>query len=99
MSKTTAPVRLSTVSPATGDLTAMEDIKGRDLLLTDAEPRTTEFGEGFLLTLNDPSSGEEFKVLTSAVVVTRQIREATTEDPFTPFLVNFQKSGRCWIIV
>ena len=99
MSKNNAPTRLAEIAPASGDLTPMEDIKERDLLLVSAEPCETQFGEGYLLTLAQPDGSEPFQTLTSGVVVVKQLKKALADDPFASFIVRFEKSGRAWTIV
>lgn len=91
--------RLAEISPADGDLTPMEDIKDTDLLLVGIDARTTQYGEGYMLTLTDLKGEETFNCLTSAVVVTRQVRQIEEAGHKLPMIVSFVKSGKAWTIV
>lgn len=97
--KTPAYARLADFAPASGDLTPMSAIEGQDLILMAVEPRTTQFGEGYLLTLTIPDDADAtvINVLTNAVVVCQQIRKMV-EAGFKPCLVSFVPRGRCWVI-
>jgi hypothetical protein len=97
--KTATPTRLSELAPSGGSLTPMEDIKEKDLILLAAEPCETQFGNGYRLTLTEKIGGEEFEVLTSAVVVCKQLDKALEANAFClPMIVCFTKQGRAWII-
>lgn len=100
MSKTLTTLRrLAEIAPAGGDLTPMEELQGRDLLLKGLDNTETQFGDGFFLHLEDPATGETFECLTSAVVVVKQLNKLQEAgDPFEDLLVRFEKQGRCWII-
>ena len=96
---TSTPRRLSEIAPAGGSLTPMADLQGRDLRLIEAVERETEYGRGYLMTVVDVESGEAHEVLSSAVVVVKQIDQAKQSgDPFEDLLVRFEKAGRCWVI-
>lgn len=90
--------RLSDLAPAGGELTRMEDIQDRDLRLISAEPTETQFGRGYRMTLIDDAGGEAHEVLSSAVVVVKQLDKALENDPFAEMIVRFVKLGRCWTI-
>lgn len=93
------PKRVSDVAPSGGELTRMEDIQDRDLILLCAEQTETQYGRGYRLTLTSMDETEGFEVLTNAVVVVKQLDKALADDPFASFVVNFHKQGRCWVIV
>ena len=99
---TSTPRRLSEIAPAGGSLTPMADLEGRDLRLIEARARQTEYGRGYLMTVVDVESGEAHEVLSSAVVVVKQLDQVRNTphdgDPFAEFLIRFEKAGRCWII-
>ena len=96
---TSTPRRLSEIAPAGGSLTPMAELQGRDLRLIEAVERETEYGRGYLMTVVDVESGEAHEVLSSAVVVVKQLDQAKASgDPFAEFLIRFEKAGRCWII-
>ena len=100
MASKTMPVRLSSFAPAGGELTKMEDIADRDLRLIACEPTETQYGRGYRMTLvTDEDGGAAFEVLTSAVVVVKQLDAMMERDPFQETVVNFTKQGRCWIVV
>lgn len=98
--KNTMPARLSAIAPPGGALTAMEDIKERDLILLVAEPTETKYGNGYRLTLTETTSDPEtYEVLTSAVVVCKQLDKALEANAFClPMVVRFEKQGQAWII-
>lgn len=91
--------RLSDFAPAGGSRTRMVDIADRDLRLVACEPRETQFGRGYLMTLVDPKGDDAYEVLTSAVVVVAQLDKLMESDPFQECLVRFEKPGQAWIIV
>lgn len=91
--------RLSDHAPAGGNFTRMQDVADTDLLLHKATPVPTQYGPGYILTLSDLSGGDTFDLLTSGVVVVRQLDQMIESDCTLPCLVNFTKSGRAWIIV
>ena len=97
--KTVSHVRLSDIAPSGGNLTKMEDIADRDLRLFDYQPETTQFGEGYRLRLADLKTEEQFEVLTSAVVVCKQLTKMKEADPFAEPVVCFTKKGRFWVII
>lgn len=97
--QTQAPARrVSDIAPSMGELTRMEALQEQDLTLLDAIPQTTQFGEGFLLKVVD-AKGMPHNVLTSAVVVCRQIGDLIASgEPLEGLVVRFVKQGRCWVI-
>src|SRR5207245_4975443 len=85
--------RLSDVAPAT-NYTPMEQVSNRDLLLTSAIPSETNFGPGYKLTVKELDTDEEHTLLTSAMVVCKQLDKALqAEGPFEDFVVKFEKAG------
>lgn len=96
----TMHARLSDHAPAGGNFTKMEDIADTDLLLHKATPVPTQYGDGYILTLSDLEGSDTFEVITSGVVVVRQLDQMIEGGQCKfPCLVNFTKSGRAWIIV
>ena len=95
----TKTVRLADVAPAGGELTRMEDIADRDLRLFDYQVTETQYGPGYRMRLADLKTEDQFEVLTSAVVVVKQLTKMKEVDPFAEPIVCFTKAGRCWQIV
>ncbi len=91
--------RLSEIAPAGCNLTPMEDLQGRDWLLTEAIPTDTQFGPGYRLTVQHIDTDETFECLTSAVVVVKQIDKMILDKFALPCIVQFVKQGRAWVIV
>jgi len=93
------PKRLSSVAPAS-DLTPLDDLAERDLLLKEMTPATSSrFGperEGFKVVLEEMDHSNFYETMVFGQVTARQLAKIDPAD--LPMVVRFVKSGRCWVI-
>lgn len=84
------------------ELTKMEDIQGRDVLLTAIHPAKSEFGPGVRVTCSDAETGEVYELITSGTVLYPKLMELALlverGQVAFPVAAAFVKKGRTWII-
>lgn len=74
-----------------------DDIEGQEVVVYAADPRNTNFGLSYNITIGQIGSSETFEIMSNAKHVKQELQKAL-DNNFFPFRCRFIKRGNGWYV-